>query len=518
MKKIACLVLSTLLMALAFTACGDKGSSAPSTTSTTTPDDATPAGSAIDFDEDPYTIVVCYPVLSEAQPDLPLIQEAISEITLREINAVVEFEAVSLFSMANIYNLKASGQEKIDLMMLMPGSSYLTLFANNNMIQPIDEYIDTWGADLKAILGDTLQAGSFDGKLYAVPQNKDVAANGYGVSLPVELCKKYDIDIDTIKTLGDLEAAFEIIKANEPDMTIVAPEQSGSNLVTVLQGKLDGLGAKHVMLETADDGSLTVVAIAGSDSFMEAALVARDWYEKGYVSRDVAATQDSGSQLQWSGKVFATLTPAVGTARGNITNGMQVRHIFLEDIPNPVLRTTSDAQMSIWTIPTRCERPDKVAQFLNLAFAHDDLGNLFRYGIEGTHYEVMADGSVDLINTAGWQNNWYLLGDYSKILMRNDMLVSADVTLEEFVALEKEWNDTLVQTSPAYGFTFDPSAVSNEIGDCDAVMDEFGSAIGNGTVDPTVEIPKYLDRLEAAGLQTIIDEVQRQLDEWVAQQ
>lgn len=525
MKKIVSLVMVVAMACGILSACG--GNSESTTTTTTVQESSTgEAGesteptsqgenSAINFDEEPYTLVVCYPVLSEAQPDLPLIEEAINEITLKEINAKVKFEAVSLFSMANIYALKASGQEKVDLMMLMPGSSYLAPFAGNNMIQPIDDYVYEWGNDMKEVLGDTLEAGRFNGRLYAIPQNKDVLANGYGVGLPVELCEKYDIDIDSIKTIADLEEAFAIIKANEPDMVVVAPEQTGSNLATILMGKLDGLGTGPAKLEVADDGSLKAVSTVKSESYMEAAKIARRWYEAGYVSKDVTTSQESGSQMQWSGKVFATLAPSLATAGGNITNGVQIRQIFLEDIPNPVMRITGDAQMSVWTVPTSCERPDKAVQFLNLAFKNEEIGNIFRYGIEGTHYEVNDDQSVKLINTAGWQNNWYLLGDYGKINVRADALASSGFAVEEYLEKEKEWNENIVEVSPAFGFTFDISPVATEKSNLDAVNEEFGASIGNGVVDPETEIPKYIERLEEAGLQKFLDELQRQLDAWV---
>jgi hypothetical protein len=49
-------------------------------------------------------------------------------------------------------------------------------------------------------------------------------------------------------------------------------------------GKLDGLGTVPAKLEVADDGSLKAVSTVKSESYMEAAKIARRWYEAGYVS------------------------------------------------------------------------------------------------------------------------------------------------------------------------------------------------------------------------------------------
>lgn len=474
---------------------------------------AAPADNAIDFNEKPYTLVVCYPVLSEAQPDLPLIQEAISEIALREINAKVEFEAVSLFSMANIYALKASSREKMDLMMMMPGSNYLAPFVTSKMLRPIDEEIDKWGWAIKEVLGETLEAGKFLGKQYAVPQNKDFEANGYGYNLSVPLCEKYDINIDDIKTVEDLEAAFEIIHKNEPGVIVITPEQSGGTIVTSLRGKIDSLGTTVAALEIGSDGSLNVVSSYGQEAYMEGAKKVREWYNNGYISKDVTTTKESGSQLLWGGKAFANSASSLGASMGGVGNGLEYRSVLTDEL----FRTTSDSQMSSWAVPVSSSRPDKAIQFLNLAFDSEEIGNLFRYGIEGNHHKILEDGSAELANTAGWQNNWYILGDYNKMMIRSDAISAAGVSYDEFIDLANEWNDK-VASSPAYGFTFDPAKVRTETAACDTVIDEYSKVIGNGKVDPEKEIPKFLQKLNESGLQTVLDEVQRQLDEWAAAQ
>ncbi len=529
MKRFLSLVL-TVVMVLSLTACGnsksattqdDKGN-APSGVTEAAPDAGqegetqgdTAPDNAIDFNEEPYTLVVCYPVLSEAQPDLPMIQDAINEITLREINAKVQFEAVGLFSMANVYALKASSQEKVDLMMLMPGNRYLPNFVTSNMIQPIDEVLDQWGPDIKEVLGDSLKTGSFKGNQYGIVQNKDFYANGYGFNLSIALCEKYNIDSDSIKTLEDLEAAFEIIHKNEPDVIVVAPEQSGGTIAAVLIGKNDTLGTTVGALEVGSDGSLKVVADAEREAYKNAMKKVREWYEKGYISRDVTTAQESGSQMLGAGKVFATAAPSLGAAMGGVMGGLQYRSVMLDD---NIICTTGDSQMQMWTIPISCERPDKAIQFLNLAFKNEEIGDLFRYGIKDNHYKVLEDGSAELVNTAGWQNNWYTLGDYNKMYVRSDAVASSGVSHDEFIKLVDEWNKN-VKFSPAYGFTFDPQNVRTDVAACDTVNDEYQKAIGNGAVDPEKELPKYQQKLRDAGMQAILDEVQKQLDEWVATQ
>jgi putative aldouronate transport system substrate-binding protein len=70
--------------------------------------------------------------------------------------------------------------------------------------------------------------------------------------------------------------------------------------------------------------------------------------------------------------------------------------------------------------------------------------------------------------------------------------------------------------SPAFGFTFDSTAYANELAACNAVRDEFFAVIDCGAADPDAEIPKFVDKLKAAGLDRLLAAKQEQLDAWVA--
>lgn len=472
------------------------------------------SGSTIDFTEPPTNLVVMYPVFSEAQPDLARIQEAINEITLKEINATVQFEAVGLFSMANVYALKASSQEQMDLIMLMPGDRYLAPFANSKMIRPIDDEVEQWGPTIKSLLGDALNAGRFKGQLYAIPQNRDAYVLGYGFNLSDALAEKHGIDISAIKTLEDLEAAFATIHEKEPDLIVIAPEQSGGTIQLSLIGKQDSLGTTLAALEVGEDGKLKAVLAAERDIYMETARRVRDWYLKGYISKDVTATPESGSQMLWGGKTFSTAAPSVSLAMGGVQSGVSFSAVLIN---NQLLFTTSDTLLQIWSVPSVSKRPDKAIQFINLAFENAEIANIFQYGFEGQHYELLEDGSAKLTNSAGWTNNWMTLGDFFKKHVRNDSLVSAGMTLPQYYEALEAWN-ARVETSPAFGFMFDPANVRTEIAACDTVLNEYQRSIGNGTVDPETEVPAMIKRLYDADAQVVIDELQRQLDEWVAAQ
>ena len=63
---------------------------------------------------------------------------------------------------------------------------------------------------------------------------------------------------------------------------------------------------------------------------------------------------------------------------------------------------------------------------------------------------------------------------------------------------------------------FDPTNVQNEIASVSAVVKEYELSLDTGSVNPEKTMPVFLEKLKQAGSQVIIDEVQKQIDEWKA--
>ena len=60
--------------------------------------------------------------------------------------------------------------------------------------------------------------------------------------------------------------------------------------------------------------------------------------------------------------------------------------------------------------------------------------------------------------------------------------------------------------------------MANEISACNAVFEQYDNDICTGSIDIAEGIDAMNQGLYNAGLQTIMDEKQRQLDEWLAEQ
>jgi putative aldouronate transport system substrate-binding protein len=495
-KRILSLLLASSVM-VSIAGCSSKESSKTDVSKT-----SQTAENTIDFKEAPYTLNVSYLVYGAAQPDLQKVFDKVNEITLKKINAKVELKVVSIANMANTYSLAASSGEKSDLISIIPGGSYLTQYAGSKMIKPFDAELDKWGKDLKAGMGDILEVGKYQGKQYSIP-NKDIALSGTGFWLLKSIVDKYNIDVTKIKTLNDLDSIFEKVKAGEPNMQVYWP---GSSYYLT---NFDTLGNNYGVLKDGGTTDLKLVNPYETDEWLSMVKKMREWYLKGYIPKDYATAQIQASSQQNANKIFA-INNAIGF--DNLGLGENPPKVFVK-FYHPVKKTNL-MQTVLWAIPSNAQRPDKTIQFLNLAFQDKDLAKLTKFGIEGEHYDVMQDGTIDVNKgLKTYRQGFNYFGDTALYPVNKAALIGQGGDLAKYKTVLDQWNkDT--KTSKAFGFIFDPTPVKTEIAALDAVVQQYGTLIEGGGIDPDKEIKNFTDKLNAAGLKKVMDEKQKQLDEW----
>ncbi|MFQ7172006.1 MAG: DUF3502 domain-containing protein [Thomasclavelia ramosa] len=133
---------------------------------------------------------------------------------------------------------------------------------------------------------------------------------------------------------------------------------------------------------------------------------------------------------------------------------------------------------------------------------------MINYGLEGVHYEKIGDNQIKLINKKGYDVPYFSLGNlFITYVTENE----PETKWDEF----QDFNDA-AKSSPALGFKFNSKSVSTEIAAVNNVLEEFKATIYSGSVDVDEYLEKLNTKLKQQGLDKIIEEMQRQIDEWKA--
>ncbi|ANY67266.1 hypothetical protein BBD42_12890 [Paenibacillus sp. BIHB 4019] len=458
----------------------------------------------------PYEMTVAFLSIGNTK-DLAEVQAEVNKITQAKINATVKFLPIDIGAWQQQMNLMLAGNEPLDILVTGTGLNFGTQAAKGQLVE-MDDLLAKYGQDIQKVVGgDVIKAGSSNGKIYAIPSVRDWAAD-YGLVMRQDIVDKYKIDVNAIKTLDDLTAVYQTIKDNEPGMAAVLPEGPSFSVIQSMVGSvIDPLGDENGVL-VGFDGELKVVNWYETPEYASLVKKARDWYNAGFIPKDISTNQTTSEQLIKANKAFAFMA--------HMKPGYESKESLLTGTPlvaariSPAISTTSSIANIMFGIARNSEDPERAMMFLNLLYSDADLINLIDYGIKGKHYEVKegniigfpagVDSSSSTYNpTHGWMWGNQLLSH----IWEGD---SADLwtKLDEF-------NKSAVK-SKALGFSFTADPVKTEVAAVQNVKEQFKIGLENGTLDPDKYLPEYIAKLKSAGMDKIVAEKQKQLDEWAA--
>ncbi|TCM95793.1 putative aldouronate transport system substrate-binding protein [Paenibacillus sp. BK033] len=458
----------------------------------------------------PVKLVMVFPAAGEPK-DMQLVSDEINKITKEKINATVKLVPIGWGAWTQQRTLMMSGKEQVDLILSGLGT-YSQDVAKGQFLE-LNDYLEKEGNGIKQALDNLdpgfLNATKIDGKIYAVPSIRDLAAD-FGITMRKDLVDKYNIDITSIKSLDDLDAIFKTIKENEPD--IVPTVKYGQSIIDIyVRSAFDTLSDGFGVLP-GNDNNLKLVDMYEAPEYKEMLNTVRRWYLAGYIAKDAATSTETQYNMVKAGKAFSWIShmkPGIETQESRNTAREMVSVHF-----KPAISTTSDITSIMWSVARNSADPSRAMMLLNLLYTDKDLINLFDYGIEGKHYTKVSDNVIDFPQGVDATNSGYnlqlgwMFGNQSLSYIWNGDSPNL-------------WNDLMefnknATKSKAMGFIFNADAVKSEIAAVTNVTNQYKVALETGTVDPETQLPKFIDQLKAAGIDKIIAEKQKQLDAWAA--
>lgn len=445
---------------------------------------------------------------------LDTVEEAINVITREKINVEVELLPISIFEYTSNVSLGLQGGDQIDIFQTLGN---FNVNVSSNMAYDMTELIDTYASETKEIIGQNfLNATTKDGKLYAIPTYKPYALTPM-IIYRQDIADELGIDMTSVKSIYELTAVLEQVKAAHPNMTPLIPVQTGDSGMGRTIADVDYLtddmfSPKGVLI--GDD--MTVTDLYSTEEFANLANLTREWYNKDLIMKDAATTTSTATELMSSGNSFCYIAsysyPTEDTAAslepqsGNYDLGAV-------QIGDAYLATDSISAVS-WMIASTTKVPEAAMKFLNLTFSDEEVINLLIYGIEGRDYVKDSEGYVSYPEGQDAATVPYTaqlscgtLGNFFKMYP----MVG---TSKESLIWEEEQN-VLAKTSPAMGFIFDSSNVKTEYTAVSNVINQYLPGLSCGSVDPATALPEFIEKLKSAGYDKIISEKQEQLNLWL---
>ncbi|MCH1625222.1 ABC transporter substrate-binding protein [Ferdinandcohnia quinoae] len=446
-----------------------------------------------DAKDKPYEIV--WYTIGTPQKDTDKVFEEVSKYTKEKINATVKLKQIDWGDYDQKMQVMIASGESFDIAYTAGGNYVLN--AQKGAFKDLNELLDSHGKELKAALDPAfLEGAKIDGKLYGIPSNKEVGQQSVYV-FNKNLVDKHNMDISSVNSLQDLEPLLKTVKENEPNFTPIATFKPYLPFDYVLEDEMP-------FAFPLDGDTGKVVNIYETDVMMETLKTMHEYYKAGYIKADAATSTDP-----WPLEVenwFVRKEMYQPTAELLWSRGAGY-DVAVQPMHDPITFNSS-VTGAIQAISATSKNPEKAMEFLNLLNTDPYLRNLVDKGIEGTHYEELDNGKIkDLpARVDGYNMPSYSLGNHFILkLYEND----PEDKWEKF----KEFNDASTP-APTLGFYFDTNPVRTEIAAIANVSQEFAPALLTGSVDPEEYLPKANKKFKEAGLDKVLEEIQKQYDDW----
>ena len=465
--------------------------------------------------------------------DLKIVNDALNEYLMEKINCKVKITYMTSPDwVAKMGTMLASGEDCGIVGFGSQSKSDYVIESQRGSYYPMNEFLDTFAADTKALFPDGVWEGmKVNGNIYGIPSKKD---NGYFISLiyNADMVEESGINLDDYhySNFRDLEELFYDMKEwrdeAHPEMKDY-PIVWNNNLIYPYNFAFETFLNDSYMADANIDGIMdvegydteTVFNFYDTPEFLEFCLqkqklVADGIYLYDYTDKDDLRKPNNGVCffIGWGYTYMQEhLFSDAWTSKMVMSD-----HIWTE---------TNNYYSAGTAISANCKNPERAMMVLNLVNTDPFVATLMRFGVQGVHWDYDANGEMTF-NFEGSRNAevgnrgyyyWYNapVGNLTIVNAPKDLVGPNNEMMTEMNRLNAEC------VIPSHlGFGFDTSVVTNELAACTSIVLEYQEDLTNGKCASQEEVEKIVEefraKLHANGVDTIVEAVQAQVDAWRA--
>ncbi len=452
--------------------------------------------------------------LGDKPADHDMVMAEANKIIQEKIGVTLDMQYIDTASFQDKMQLKDASGEPYDLVFTGYVNKYYDC-VDMGSLYDITELIEEVGMT-DVIPQFYIDAASVNGSVYGIP-NIQVMSNPACTWLDKDLADEIGFDaeglqqmyydatdsVEDYKEIAEVwDGYFAKVKAARPDKFTMMP---AALIPELYETFISDVAIKR-------DGSSDELVL---NFELPTARVEREmkhkWYNAGYIRKEIASLQNEHGSDE-SKRTYAIHHNDSWKPGGDVlyketfgADGVCVTY------SKPYI-SQQRALATMTSVGANSKNPKKAVELLKLINEDKDLYNLICWGIEGTHYTKNEDGTITEVEESGYSgvgaNAWKYGNQFNAYVIEGQ-----DVNIWE--ETEKMNNEAI--KSPVLGFVPDTTSITSEIANLANVSSEY-SGRNKGTQSPDEWWDEFVAKKYEAGAQKVLDEIQRQYDEWKASQ
>ena len=463
--------------------------------------------------EEPVTIKVSAMVANNPLDDRGLVQDELNRLLAEKgYNFKIELVCIDWPSYATQISLMLA-DGSIDLFNMF-GAMSIPAAADNEAVANMDELIQEYGQGSLDTMGPYMDTTTYNGSIYGAPAGKTISNKNCFI-YNAEVARQAGFVAENVHDYESFTEELKKVKATFPDMTVISTGVGGMYFYPTM----DTLGNNnyYACIILDENAEPKIVNYYETEYYKKDLAFGRTWAENGFFKKDAINGQDAPYAPVGDGVAFGVFAggPTAAICQ-ELNQPMFTFELGCVSGETDAWATTSNATGGIWCIAELSDHKVEAMQFLNLLYVDKEIIDVVCNGIEGVHYMVTEEGNITYANdqlnsmTVGWPVG-------SLATYWPNLFPSYPVAPMKADAYQK-WADSNenCKKSPAFGFAFDSTEVSDQIAACNNVCDKYLASLMLDIGDTDALLDAFLQDLKNAGVDDIIAEKQAQLDAWLA--
>lgn len=435
----------------------------------------------------------------------------------------VEFEVVSRESYRQKWDMKMANNETVDVAWMGSEVLSFTEEVKKGSCMALDYLLNTSGKELwEQIPQELWDKQRRDGNIYGIPVQGPLYRGNYVLTVNKSLMERYgdfekiiETNQDSLYTTKECFAVMEPFLENVKENNALGNGVSYKTLCTIADKGYEGVyGQDCPFVIRIFDEKPVIYNKYELESYRACFETMADWYQKGYIREDVAYLPDPTSED--------------GKKSGNILfveeYGEKKSVYDAKDTEYEALRGELDGYRYIpyetcrncLVIPKSAKHPNEAMKLINLLHGEEGqpLYRLLANGVEKKQYIRISDDS-DVIARMTDDDRSYR---YSMPPVNiGSMFQNYELCEGEFEQIQK-YNEEAV-TSPLEGFELDTRMFDLEMARVELVVKQYLDRLEQGISEDWEETYReFLAQMREAGSDKIIEEIQRQIDDFTGVQ
>jgi len=508
-KRLLSMTLVFTMAVSMLAGCGKASSSDSKATPTGTSVEATEDASATaKLDTSEEVNLVMY-VVGDRPAGQDEVDENFNKIIKDKLNCTLTVNWIPWSDFRNKYPLLFSSGEEFDLAYSATWLNFSSL-AQQGAFMSLDELWPTYAPKNFARQSESaLKQATVNGHYYTVPTLL-ATYSAYGPVYRTDIMGGTDW-AGKMETFQDVEEYCDIVKATHQEMQPLDIYSSGSEWDDTYMyslGYRSSKGSTNDFLffdpSQKNPKLFTYYECAQTGDFLE---IMNRWNQKGFFSKSALSDTDS-TQLQNGKAAMKThnLDKLADYSRTNPDYKMEYSN-FVKNVSH--LPYTQDCMV----ISNTSKNPERAMALWDLLTSDRDVYDAFFYGVLGTTYTLNDKGEYSITDT-----DLYSPSGMGAV-RTTEFNRNAVGTPESYDTWKQTFEDNIASNDTAEkyaGFVLDTSNIATEYAACQSVHQQYWWPLELGYSDAKTGLAEYQKQMEAAGIEKVRVEVQKQLDAYVA--